>query len=521
MAQALQILKKDVRRHWPEILISLALLAVYARHELQNWPPPPDYFSISPFIFGFFGRYISFLLVLSWIFLICRVVQGETLVGDRQWWITKPYVWWQLLLSKLLFILVFIWVPLFSVQLFLLHHPSFPVLPNLGRLFLMQFTLPLILFISSFALASVTRTLGQALLGIGIVVVVVIVSLWVDSLSIHTMGGSAPFMDTLEGLIALGSVTLVPVWQFARRRTRASRITLSTSLGAVTVLSLIPFSSRIEESYPLLDMKDSPAQFATPQIAKSQDDQSASRDLSSDVSLSIPVNISGIAPGSVVLVNGIEIRGDTSDSHWTRGWQGQYGQLWPGSQGQILTYETKRMEYEKVKSKVLNLRIQLALSEYQEADGRTLILPPTTFRDSTLGICKLIALRPQALYCRKPFHSPAYIGRFDGPNSPCKSVSALPNSSPTNLDVAYTWAPPWSEILPDPGLNPIVEYEVSFNSASRVFDTSRPSRAEYGVTALCPGAEIRLARPVFRRSFRIQLELPSVRLQDLVEQRTF
>ena len=519
MPQFLHIFKKDSRRHWPEILISFALLAVYARHEIQPWPSSPDYYSISPLMFAFSGRYIPFFLVLSWIFLILRIVQGETLVGDRQWWITKPYVWWQLFLSKLLFIVVFIWVPLFSVQFFLLQHASFPVLPNLGRLFLMQFTFPLILFVSAFALASVTKNLAQALLGIGIVVVVVIVSLWVDSLSIHTMGGSAPFMDTLEGLIALGSVTLVPVWQFARRRTWAARITLSASLSAVTVLSLIPFSSRIEESYPLLDMKNSPAQFAMPQIAKSQDDQSASRDLSSDVSLSIPVNISSIAPGSVILIDGLEIRADTSDSHWTRGWQGQYRQLWPGSQGQILGYETKRMEYEKVKSKVLNLRVQLALSEYQEADGRTLILPATTLRDSTLGICKLIALRPQVLYCRKPFHSPYYIGRFDGPNSPCRSVKELPN--PTNLDVVYAWAPPWNETFPDPGLNPIVEYEVSFNPAPRILDAISTTRAEYSVTAMCPGAEIRLAHPVFKRSFRIQLELPAVRLQDLVERRAF
>ena len=89
-----------------------------------------------------------------------------------------------------------------------------------------------------------------------------------------------------------------------------------------------------------------------------------------------------------------------------------------------------------------------------------------------------------------------------------------------NLDVAYAWAPPTDEIFPDPGLNPIVEYQVAFNPVSRIPDVST-SRVEYSMAALCPGAEIRLARPAFKRHFRIQLELPAVRIQNLVERFTF
>jgi len=34
---------------------------------------------------------------------------------------------------------------------------------------------------------------------------------------------------------------------------------------------------------------------------------------------------------------------------------------------------------------------------------------------------------------------------------------------------------------------------------------------------LCPGSEMRLARPELKRQLRIQLDLPNVRLQDLVD----
>lgn len=105
--------------------------------------------------------------IIFWLFLVIRVVQGESLVGDRQWWTTKPYVWWQLLLAKLLFVVVFICVPLFHVQLFLLHHFKFPILRNLLPLFWMQLSLFLILLCLCVLLASLTKNLVQVLLVVG------------------------------------------------------------------------------------------------------------------------------------------------------------------------------------------------------------------------------------------------------------------------------------------------------------------------------------------------------------------
>ncbi len=69
-------------------------------------------------------------MIFSWIFLTLRVVQGESLVGDQQWWTTKPYEWWKLLLAKELFLLVFVSLPLFLVQLFFLHHAGFSIFSN-------------------------------------------------------------------------------------------------------------------------------------------------------------------------------------------------------------------------------------------------------------------------------------------------------------------------------------------------------------------------------------------------------
>lgn len=525
MTQILHIFRKDLRRHWPEILISLAFLALFTRREFHLWQTSFDsvaFGSISFFFFSVLRRYIPLFLVLSWIFLILRVVQGETLVGDRQWWVTKPYVWWELLLSKLFFILVFISVPLFHVQLLLLHHAGFSILPNFGRLLLMQLSLPVVLIVCTLTLGSITKNLGQALLGIGIVVVALVIGLSLDFLFSQTAGDDPRFVDWTESLLVIGSLVVVPVWQYARRRTRAARITIAGCLGAATVLSLVPFGSRVEQGYPLVAVKDSAAQFAIPPVAQFAENGTISPGFRSDI-LSIPVNVSGVAPGSVVLADRMKITADSDeDSRWTRGWAGEYRQLWPGSQQLNLSYEVERKEYERIKAKVLNLHVQLALSEYQEVEPRTLVLPAGTFEDSDLGICQLTMLmRRPMLECLKPFHSPAYMGYFDAPHSVCGSERRSPNSSPTNLDEAYAWEGPSDEVMPDPGLNPIVTYQVAFTPEVRIPDAAIPSPVEPSEAALCTGSEIRLARPVLKRRFRIQLELPATRLQDLVERLRF
>jgi len=82
MRRILHILKKDVRRHWPEILISLVLLGLYVWATLQG---PNNRFLGARFLwFQLTAQSITTLMIFFWIFLAVRVVQGETLVGDRQ-----------------------------------------------------------------------------------------------------------------------------------------------------------------------------------------------------------------------------------------------------------------------------------------------------------------------------------------------------------------------------------------------------------------------------------------------------
>jgi len=71
------------------------------------------------------------LLPVTWALLVARSVQDESLVGTRELWLTRPYHWSQLLVSKLLFMTVYIGVPLGIAKIVLLHMAATPVMANL------------------------------------------------------------------------------------------------------------------------------------------------------------------------------------------------------------------------------------------------------------------------------------------------------------------------------------------------------------------------------------------------------
>src|ERR1700739_4313976 len=116
MNQVWNIFRKDARRHWPEIAASLAALLAFAWLDIRRWSQGDSFAATSFFVLidsQFLPGLLNALLPLSWMFLIVRVVQGESLVGDRQFWITRPYDWKQLMAAKALFVLAFINLPFF------------------------------------------------------------------------------------------------------------------------------------------------------------------------------------------------------------------------------------------------------------------------------------------------------------------------------------------------------------------------------------------------------------------------
>src|SRR3954454_22691378 len=116
MRQALHIFKKDVRQLWFEIVIVLIVTAAFAFIGARrgSWlDDPRANRSVA-------WSMVQLMLPLAWWILIARVVYGEMLPGDRQFWITRPYRWTSLLGAKLLFIGMFVNLPLLAADVIIL-----------------------------------------------------------------------------------------------------------------------------------------------------------------------------------------------------------------------------------------------------------------------------------------------------------------------------------------------------------------------------------------------------------------
>jgi hypothetical protein len=135
MRQALHIFKKDARCLWRERTFILLLDGVFA------WVNP---------------WWLAALLLAASGYLIARLVHAEAIPGDRQFWITRPYRWSSLLGAKLLFVVVFVNLPILLAQIIRVSAAGFPLLPCIPGLLWSQFLILLLGSLPVIALAALT-----------------------------------------------------------------------------------------------------------------------------------------------------------------------------------------------------------------------------------------------------------------------------------------------------------------------------------------------------------------------------
>jgi len=159
MRLAVHIFAKDARRFWWEITVTLGLLLDLTYLDANR---------IS-FIPGPMEGWLNLLLPAAWAYLVALVIHDEALVGDRQFWLTRPYPWTALVTAKALFMLAFIQIPYFASDAAILVARGFQPIRYLPELLSKQLVLAVVITLST-SLATVTKNLPQfALAGVVIV----------------------------------------------------------------------------------------------------------------------------------------------------------------------------------------------------------------------------------------------------------------------------------------------------------------------------------------------------------------
>jgi hypothetical protein len=232
MPLTLQILRKDVERLWPAVLLTLILLVYWtfqeSTHVTFNLASPVPQ-----------NGWLNLALPSAWSLLIALAIHQDPLAGDRQFWVSLPCGWRPLIAAKAAFILAFIQIPYLLATAIILFARGFNAFGYIPHLFWKQLVL-LGLILPAVAVATVAKNTAQFLL----VLIALASSLVFLSSRINFRNGPANSWDVrwdLALLVLCIGALIVTLLQFATRyTTRARAIGLIAALAAAGLYNWLP-----------------------------------------------------------------------------------------------------------------------------------------------------------------------------------------------------------------------------------------------------------------------------------------
>jgi hypothetical protein len=339
-------------------------------------------------LFGF----LVVLIPVGWWLLIARAVHEERLVGDTQFWITRPYEWTSLLTAKLLFVVAFVYLPIFLAQCVLLAEEGFRLQPNipglLANLLIMTATvvLPLIAIATvTSSFSRMTLTLLGALLVFGAAVTVSALA----TTNQMSSPGSGLITPVLEIVLCAAAVLL----QFSLRKTWLSRsLLIAFPVLLCAIAFLAPDQWMINRAYPVAGAS-APVQFThSPSVLRPTDSGSliGSNNMNGNKTyrIRVPLELSGISAGDGIASEGVRATIEAPDGfHWSSKWQSAYIKYLPGDQFGSADITVPSAVYDKYKSTPVTVHLELAMTQIKAARATTVPLSQQEVQVPEFGLC--------------------------------------------------------------------------------------------------------------------------------------
>jgi len=429
--QTLHILRKDLRHLAPEISVSLSLVALFAWIAPAAWPGYIGKMAYPGAQFGapqIMGVFLHALIPISWLVLISRSVHDESLVGDKQFWVTRPYTWYSLLAAKLLFVLVAICLPLFAAQIFLVHYAGLPVFASLPALLLNIGAIFVLFLLPFLVLASVTSSFGPLiLLVLGGVLYLGVVGLVATYLS--GVRGIPPYTEA--GFIVLLTILLAGtlMHQYIERRTGLSQLILiATPILLAAVYFILPAGFLFTHAYPTRTGLSAQVDLDP---MKQQPSTGGLLNVVGNYVLSVPI-AANLSSGNELL-SGRALHVDLTSAsgfHWSSSWLGFSDTLRGGESTQIDVMIPEKV-IDRIGTETVKLQLTLALTRLQ-------IDPPVNFKLSDSnhaipggGVCSLVGDPSFAApVCRSAMRAPMAFVETQVQDVPCSLDGSAENTAP-------------------------------------------------------------------------------------------
>lgn len=499
MKQVFHVFKKDVRQHWMGISLVLILLGTYTALAPSAW----EFRNATD---AFLVTLLSPLVPIGWWLLIVRIVQGESLAGDRQFWVTRPYEWKQLLGAKILFIVLFINLPLLIAGMLLLARAGFSPLSYLPGLLWMQLLMGLIVLLPAVTVAAITTSVQQMAMVMLALLLAVIGLTYVSSRIPNT---SIPAAETIPGLaqnmILLGTAIAVIVLQYARRKTtRSFRLLLLAAIAVSLIEVATPYATLIARAYPLVPSgQQPPVQFALhAPLPSIPTDPHAAR---SSVDLSIPLDVSGIARDTYILIEGVRVTLIARDgAEWKGNWEPKVSFLLPHTKDNTINFSVSRDFFEKTKTTPVTMRASFAMSVYHETDTMRLIASNREFAVPRIGVCSVRGSQLNTIRCRAPLRTPNLLVVRTVPGVTTCPVNTGQQPAPPTFP-AYAWTWNHSSAPATFGISPVQTFFLWFFGAGENDEKK---------TFICPGTPLVFSTPEKVRQNRTAIEISGINLAD-------
>lgn len=326
-------------------------------------------------------------------------------MGDRQFWVTRPYEWKKLLAAKLLFVFAFVNVPLLFLQVFLLLKAGFPPTRYVVGLLWLQLLWVLILIWPVAILATVTASIGQFMLAVlGVLLYSMIVFPGVFRLvPAAEVSGANSIPASLECLVIAGASLAAVLTQYARRRTARSRVLLLAAAAAFPIIVFAaPYRTLIAYFYPRPRAgQQLPVQIAfDPAKPASHEGGYPEKN---KVHVGIPLLVSGVENGWKISVDGIMERVTANEGlEWNSGWHRSGAHFLPNRQHNQVSITMDTDFFEKVKSSPVKVHITFALAPSHARETIRIVVQPGQFTVPGDGRCSFSPIAPDDIFCLFP-----------------------------------------------------------------------------------------------------------------------
>lgn len=355
------IVLKDLRHFWIEVSVFLASVVAWTSQQAYpdawHWSDAKDVLPV--------------VMITAWIVLAIRLIQGEPIVGDREFWQTRPYRWGYLLAAKIIPLILILNGSILAAQVYLIARVEIPLnvalVPGLLWLqleFFVFMTLPAVV------LGVITESFVQALLTVGGTVIFVAVASFLPGGSQPDLLRGADQLDTLLEVIIAGLCCCAIVTiQYARRRVRLARVVAGGIVFFAIAMNGIRDGSMMRSlAYPVRDASE----FQVSILPESESGKREYIDIgvftgpsNADGFVQIPLAISTFPKDTLIEVDGsrVTLTGD-GGWHFQSNWSSRYDTLTKIEPMRDVSFEIPNSMAREIESRHAKLHLELALEIY-------------------------------------------------------------------------------------------------------------------------------------------------------------